>query len=174
MYPSLIFSDFHLPCFLKSLSLTPIFAAAVAPSARRLWNPNNLVSSPIFLSPSITFSLTHVLLICFWQLLSSECDFVVIIPLKIYIWQLSLMLPFLKYWLTNLMEHKTVSSFLKINPTSKTSVLLFSINIVRKVLFLISQPLTFITSLNRGKPIKDETQIKIVLKFERLIVLVPK
>ena len=60
MYPSLTFSDFHLPCFLKSLLLTPKFAAAVAPPARRLCKPNNLVSVPIFLRPSITFSLTHV------------------------------------------------------------------------------------------------------------------
>ena len=61
MYPSLTFSDFHLPCFLKSLSLTPRFAAAVAPPARRLCRPNDLVcAAPIFLSPSITFSVTHV------------------------------------------------------------------------------------------------------------------
>ena len=60
MYPSLTFSDFHLLCFLKSLSLTPKFAAAVAPPARRLCKPNNLVSGPMFLRPSITFSLAHV------------------------------------------------------------------------------------------------------------------
>ena len=60
MYPFLTFSDFHLLCFLKSLSLTPKFAAAVAPPARRLCSPNDLVSAPIFLIPSITFSLTHV------------------------------------------------------------------------------------------------------------------
>ena len=97
MYPSLTFSNFHLPCFLKSLSLTPKFAAAVAPPARRLCSPSDLVSAPIFLSPSITSSMTHVELICLSQLLSFECDFVVRIPLKIYFWQLSLMLPFLKY-----------------------------------------------------------------------------
>ena len=60
MYPSLIFSDFRLPCFLNGLSFTPKFTAAVAPPGRRLCRPNNLVSTPIFLSPSITFSLTHV------------------------------------------------------------------------------------------------------------------
>ena len=59
MYPSLTFSDLHLPCFLKSLSLTSNFAAAVGPPARRLCKPNNLVFAPIFLSPSIRFSLTH-------------------------------------------------------------------------------------------------------------------
>ena len=48
MYPSLTFSDFHLPCFLKSLSLTPKFAAAVAPPARRLYKPNDLVSAAVY------------------------------------------------------------------------------------------------------------------------------
>ena len=44
-----------------------------------------------------------------------------------------------------------------------------------KSLFLIiSQRFNFTTSLNRRKPIKDNTQIKIVHKFERLIVLLPK
>ena len=60
MYLSLTFSDFHLPCFLKSLSLTPKFAAAAAAPARGLCRPNDLVCAPIFLSPSIKFSLTHV------------------------------------------------------------------------------------------------------------------
>ena len=60
MYPSLTFFDFHLPCFLKSLSLTPKFSTAVAHPACRLCKSNNLVSAPIFLSPSITFSLSQV------------------------------------------------------------------------------------------------------------------
>ena len=60
MYSSLTFSDFHLPCFLRSLSLTPKFAAAVAVPARRLRRPNNLVYAPIFLSPCTKISLTHV------------------------------------------------------------------------------------------------------------------
>ena len=59
MYPSLTFSDFHLPCSLKSLSLTPKFAATVALPACRLCKPNNLVSAHIFLR-RITFFLTHV------------------------------------------------------------------------------------------------------------------
>ena len=37
----------------------------------------------------------------------------------------------------------------------------------------ISQRLNFTTLLNRRKPIKDKTQIKIVCKFERLVVLLP-
>ena len=60
MYLSLTFSDFRTPCFLKCLSLTPKFAAAIATPARRLCRPINLVSAPIFLSSSNTFSLTHV------------------------------------------------------------------------------------------------------------------
>ena len=61
MYASVTFSDFfHQPCFLKNLSLTPKFAAVVAPPARTLCKPNNLVSTPIFLGTSITFSLTQV------------------------------------------------------------------------------------------------------------------
>ena len=38
----------------------------------------------------------------------------------------------------------------------------------------MSQPVNYITSLNRRKPIKDTTHIKIVCKFEKLIVLVSK
>ena len=39
---------------------------------------------------------------------------------------------------------------------------------------IISQPLNFKTLLNRRKPVKDKTQIKIVRKFERVIVSLPK
>ena len=62
MYPSLTFSisNFHLPCLLKSLSLTPKFAASAPPPARKLCRPNDLVSAPTFLSPCNTFSLTHI------------------------------------------------------------------------------------------------------------------
>ena len=82
MHPSLTFSDFPLPCFLKSLSSTPKFLAAAAPPAPRLCRANYLVSAPIFLRPSIIFSLAYVYLICLSQVLSFECDFVVIMPLK--------------------------------------------------------------------------------------------
>ena len=36
---------------------------------------------------------------------------------------------------------------------------------------IISQSLTFATSLNRKKPIQDKTQIKTFCKFESLIML---
>ena len=39
---------------------------------------------------------------------------------------------------------------------------------------IISQCLSFTASLNRRKLMKDETKIKIVRKFIRLIVLFPK
>ena len=39
---------------------------------------------------------------------------------------------------------------------------------------ITSQCLNFTTSVKRRKPITDKTEIKIVLKFERLIVLLPK
>ena len=83
MYPSLTCSDFYLLCFLKSLSLSSKFAAAVACLAHRLCAPNDLVSSPIFSSPCNTFSMEHVQLICLSQVLSFAWDFLVIIPLRI-------------------------------------------------------------------------------------------
>ena len=39
---------------------------------------------------------------------------------------------------------------------------------------IISQCFNFTTSLKHRKPVKYTTQIKIVHKFERLIVLIPK
>ena len=36
----LLFSDFQRPCFLNSLSFTPISAAEVAPPERKLCKPN--------------------------------------------------------------------------------------------------------------------------------------
>ena len=54
------FSNLHLPCFLKRLSLIPRFAAAFAPPGCRPCRLNNFGFAPIFLSPSITFSLTCI------------------------------------------------------------------------------------------------------------------
>ena len=81
MYPSLTFSNFRLPCFLKSLSLTPKFAAPAATPDQRLRRLNNLVSAPTFLNPCNIFSLARVYLICFSQILRFECGFAVIIPI---------------------------------------------------------------------------------------------
>ena len=57
IYPSFAFSDFQRPCFLNSLSFTPILAAEVAPPERKLGKPNLFRGSLIFSKASSTIFL---------------------------------------------------------------------------------------------------------------------
>ena len=57
IYLSFAFSDFRRPCFLNSLSFTPILAAEVAPPERKQCNPNLFRGSAIFSKASGTIFL---------------------------------------------------------------------------------------------------------------------
>ena len=60
MYLSLESSDRQRPCFLNSLSGTELFAAAVAPPARRLCVPYKAGSSPMSINKPLSMSLIVV------------------------------------------------------------------------------------------------------------------